>query len=64
MFIVKMQIICSLIDQNSVHISDVGRSTLVGQRPMKSLLSVRPSVCLFACPSVTKCSEDWFTSFF
>ena len=36
------------------------RSTLVGQRPMKSLSSVCPSVL----PSVTKLSQDWIISFF
>ena len=34
----------------------VGRSTLVGQRPMKSLSSV--------CPSVAKFSQDWIIIFF
>ena len=37
-----------------------GRSTLVGQRPMKLLSSVYPSVNL----SVTKFSQDWIISFF
>ena len=30
--------------------SFIGRSTLVGERPMKSLLSVCPSICLSVCP--------------
>ena len=33
----------------------IGRSTLVKQRPIKSLLSI--------CPSVTKFSQDWIISF-
>ena len=35
----------------SSYVLHVGHSTLVGQRPMKSLSSV--------CPSVTKFSQDW-----
>ena len=38
----------------------VGGSTLVGQRPVKLLLSVHPSVR----PSVTKFFQDWIISFF
>ena len=38
----------------------IGRSTLIGQRPMKSLSSVYPSVC----PSVTNFSQNWIISFF
>ena len=38
----------------------IGRSTLVGQCPMKSLLSICPSFR----PSVTKFSQDWIISFF
>ena len=41
-----------------------GGSTLVGQCPMKSLSSVRLSVCLSVRPSVTKVSQDWIISFF
>ena len=39
---------------NTIFPLDVGRSTLVGHRPMKSLLSVRPSVrCTSVCPSLS-----------
>ena len=37
-----------------------GCSTLVGQRPMKSL----PSVCLSVCRYVTKVLQDWIITFF
>ena len=40
-----------------------GRSTLVGQRPMKSFSSVRLSIRLSVCPFVTKFSQDWIISF-
>ena len=36
----------------------IGRSTLVGQDPMKSLSSVCPSFCPPVPPSVTKFSQD------
>ena len=37
---------------------------LVGQRPMKSLSSVRMSVRLSVCSSVIKFSQDWIIRFF
>ena len=40
---------------------NIGRSTLVGQCPVKSS---PPSVPLSVCPSVTKFSQDWINSFF
>ena len=50
----------------------IGRSTLVGQCPMKSLSTVCWSVCPLVClsvrqsvhPSVTKSCQDLITSFF
>ena len=36
----------------------VGRSTLVGQRPTKSFLSICLSVRLSVCPFVNKFSQD------
>ena len=45
--------------------SNFGPSTLVGQRPMESLLSVCLSVRLSVRPpSVTKFSQDWIIIFF
>ena len=53
-----------LIDRGPVQNPNVAllieRSTFVGQRPMKSLSYVCPSVR----PSVTKFTQDWIISFF